>query len=149
MRKLLVLLLFSVSSVIGLAQDVAVSVYQPLPPSQSSYPSSVDYATGLLRGETPSLGYSQPRTTQRAQPKAETYTLDAYYVTSNGQFSKTRIQVTVDVYGAHVSAVYNRNMKTWSSESHPIYEVTRFDKDYIYNNFDFKSSSISYGTIYF
>ena len=149
MKKLFVIISLCVYSMISMAQGLATSVYQPLPPTQSRYPSTADYAIGLLRGDEPDLNYGMPPVTRRAEPQTQTFTVDAYYITKKGDLSKINVQVTVDVYGAHLSAVYNRNTKTWSKESHPIYEITQFDNEFIYNNFEFKSSTINYGTIYF
>ena len=146
MKRLIVMLCVSMFSVMCMAQRLAVSVYQPV------YVEPIDlvsYAIGLLEGKTPSLDYSVPQVTPRAEPQEQIITKAAYYITNKGDLSKINIQITINVFGAHVSAVYNRNLKTWQKESHPIYEVSRHDNEFIYNNFEFRSSSVSYGTIYF
>lgn len=146
MKKLFVMLCVSMFTMLCSAQGVRTTVYQPVIVERSN---TASYATGLLEGRTPSMDDDILSGTPRAEPKVQTITTTAYYITSKGEFSKINIQITIDPLGAHLSAVYNRNLKTWQKQSHPIYEVTKRDKDIIYNNFEYKSYAIGFGTIYF
>ncbi len=146
MKKFIVMLCVSMITALCSAQDLRVSVYQPVYVERSN---TTSYAIGLLEGRTPSLDDDILSVTPKAEPKVQTITKTAYYITEKGDFSKINIQITIDPYGVHLSAVYNRSLKTWQKQSHPIYEVTKGDKDFIYNNFEYKSYAIGFGTIYF
>ena len=97
---------------------------------------------------------SQRRTTnQHATPKQSFPVVGGYYV-NNGNLKRIKIKVnSVSNLGqpsVYLRGVYDASYNMWNDCNTQAYRVEEsLDGEYLANNFEWKASSLSYGTIYF